>query len=701
MSLDPESGGAARQRKEVYALMKQFHELLSEKGKESPEVMDFLERAKDNQEFQELAQTVLALEQEIPPPPSAPRKERFIIRALLVFVVLLGIAVGGAFWTLSVAVAAKAASEAKLKAERDAKVASEAKFKAEQAAHAASEAKLKAEQAAHAASEARLKAIADLALQTNKLAKKLADAEEAPYSPGRFVVEFTPNEKADFIQKFDDILKSFAQDYLEMLGSKKVDELKAATYALSRIELDPTQKPKAVRLLIELLGNNNRSVRLGASYALVKIGKEAIVPLVEIWDSGDTTRLPDAIQTLGRIGKEGSLEQPLIQRLAQEVADNGQSRVDAAFALWRINGEKLSSVEVKTGTGGKRGIAEFLATEIGNEKADRDVRIYGMWALGKIAGAKPKAVSSKTIKEIANFVNDKDWNLANGAAEALVEVGPLAVPVLVERLERAKREQRPRLFDILCKVGAKIGGKKPPERDQVIATLLKAIRETGRQDTGRQDSEADAAFALGEMRANDPHVVTALVRLLGDEHNFLTRQNAAIALGKMGLPDAKSALGELVRIFKRDPIEAVREAANSALKKLSECETTDKTQGGNKPFFNKSFDLSQGSVDEKNGRYYQSHDQELSKDMLYRIDLESEEFDPYLFVERKGDKAGVIEERDDDSAGNLNSRVYFRPPEDGVYALRVTTFSARTKGKYTLKIWKFECGSAPTAKNPP
>jgi len=42
---------------------------------------------------------------------------------------------------------------------------------------------------------------------------------------------------------------------------------------------------------------------------------------------------------------------------------------------------------------------------------------------------------------------------------------------------------------------------------------------------------------------------------------------------------------------------------------------------------------------------------------------------------------------DDDSAGNLNSRIVFTAPRAGIYTLRVTTYgSSQIEGQYTLDV---------------
>jgi hypothetical protein len=71
-----------------------------------------------------------------------------------------------------------------------------------------------------------------------------------------------------------------------------------------------------------------------------------------------------------------------------------------------------------------------------------------------------------------------------------------------------------------------------------------------------------------------------------------------------------------------------------------------------------------------------------SKDTTYIIDMESKDFDSYLRIE---DSTGKQLAEDDDSGGNLNARIRFLPPQDGVYQIIATTFAGGA-GTYTLKV---------------
>jgi hypothetical protein len=77
---------------------------------------------------------------------------------------------------------------------------------------------------------------------------------------------------------------------------------------------------------------------------------------------------------------------------------------------------------------------------------------------------------------------------------------------------------------------------------------------------------------------------------------------------------------------------------------------------------------------------HQVHTLKMKKDQTFQIDLVSGAFDAFLRVE---DESGKQLAMDDDSGGNLNSRIYFKAPKDGSYRLIATSFDGKA-GPYTL-----------------
>ena len=76
----------------------------------------------------------------------------------------------------------------------------------------------------------------------------------------------------------------------------------------------------------------------------------------------------------------------------------------------------------------------------------------------------------------------------------------------------------------------------------------------------------------------------------------------------------------------------------------------------------------------------------LQKDKTYAIQLNSNQFDPYLrLMDPKGNTIAI----DDDSGGNLNARIDIKAPVTGVYGIVVTTFD-RKIGDFQLIVTQLQ-----------
>jgi hypothetical protein len=76
------------------------------------------------------------------------------------------------------------------------------------------------------------------------------------------------------------------------------------------------------------------------------------------------------------------------------------------------------------------------------------------------------------------------------------------------------------------------------------------------------------------------------------------------------------------------------------------------------------------------------HTIDLKGGKKYVFDLMSTQFDAYLMLQTAG---AVIISQDDDSGGNLNSRLRYRPTADGSFRVVATTFNGQV-GAFTLRV---------------
>jgi hypothetical protein len=82
------------------------------------------------------------------------------------------------------------------------------------------------------------------------------------------------------------------------------------------------------------------------------------------------------------------------------------------------------------------------------------------------------------------------------------------------------------------------------------------------------------------------------------------------------------------------------------------------------------------------GNRYKLYSLSLKAGKAYTIELNSDDFDAFLRVHDARFRRLAL---DDDGGGDLNSRIVFRPPADGVYHVVATSFDGET-GAFTLRV---------------
>jgi hypothetical protein len=87
-------------------------------------------------------------------------------------------------------------------------------------------------------------------------------------------------------------------------------------------------------------------------------------------------------------------------------------------------------------------------------------------------------------------------------------------------------------------------------------------------------------------------------------------------------------------------------------------------------------------IDKTHQQLCKNFEVKMEAGKAYTIDMISQQMDSFLRLE---DAAGKQLAQDDDSGGNLNARIVFRPQEEGVYRV-ITTTCAGGVGNFTLKV---------------
>ncbi len=583
----------------------QAHQLVRDRGLDSPELAALLAENRDHPEFLAL-KAVVELEKNkrtTPPPPKPSPDSKRLVRALAAALVLLVILVGGALWLACTALSNNAL-------EKKAHAAAEAQRRAEKERADAEAAQRRAEKeradAEHNKREALTRYV--LVFATNpavaRLTRELQDWKD---DGGRDIRSLTFTLTADDKQLIDvlpDLLEPLTDAFIKMLQKEEPAAQMTAAYALRSLKLSADQQRQALPRLAALLNSPRVDVRRAAYVALGNIGKTAVPEVVKVWDTGQ--RKSDAIFTLGLIGqKEGALDDRYIQRivetLAEQQADAPAQRLAAAYALSKID---LSDL---TRGGRGKNLQVLLVNLLKDQSLDPPLRDECVEVLGRVGGN-----SQDAFEILLGFMLGKDATTSRRAAAALGELG---------------------------------GNTTAKDlRDQFRARLLMFLKPEEKPKTSN-NVRANAIVALAGMPAGDEEVVKILTTLLKNNKDF-----------------------------------AVRAAVQGYFKKAAEDPDRAEKLLGVNGFL---------TADKKkmvNNRYCVYFPVKMAVGHVYRIDLNSKAFDAYLYLEKE--EGGAILERDDDSGGGLNARIYYSPPENGTYYLRATTFSAGETGSYDLTVWE-------------
>lgn len=169
----------------------------------------------------------------------------------------------------------------------------------------------------------------------------------------------------------------------------------------------------------------------------------------------------------------------------------------------------------------------------------------GYWVWQRYRGPSVPIYEGKTLAQWLDELNDADYGTSDAAADALVRIGPDAVPTLLDARTSGDVRLHRRAVAVLVRIGA-------PAAPGLVEALEKKPEEA-RVET--------ALVRLG------PAAVPALVEALKDEHKC---KEAAHVLGRMGSRGAK-AVPRLIGVLRdRQAPEAVREEVADALGKIGE-----------------------------------------------------------------------------------------------------------------------------------
>ena len=96
-------------------------------------------------------------------------------------------------------------------------------------------------------------------------------------------------------------------------------------------------------------------------------------------------------------------------------------------------------------------------------------------------------------------------------------------------------------------------------------------------------------------------------------------------------------------------------------------------------------ELADGDL-ERDERYYDDYLVTMGAGQTRLISVESEAFDPMVWVLRASDREGEPLDLDDDAGPNVNALLGFQAEEAGDYIVRVTSYEAGATGGYRVRI---------------
>lgn len=563
-----------------------------------------------------------------------------------------------------------------------------------------------------------------------ELSKGLAPGDSVPPA-GRA----SEDAKAEFIRldpslkrTLEETLNNFIQDVVGQLRDKDRDIQTRAAEAIANMLRSQSSPPApavvaGVPDLVHMLEEDGAAVAYyrAAIDALGAIGRPAVPALLAALKTPDRRARADLIYALGKM-KEGEAESAVddIIRLGLNNVDDATQR-RAVVALGNIGAKAERAIpelrKILADTHKDPKLREFsigALKSIGAQDAQTvqqviaalheknlDVRRAAAAALGKI-GLKDAGARAQLLKALS------DWDdaIRHNAAESLAAVEQPPVPELTELLHSKNALERQGAALALGSIGKDHIGESG---DKVLSQLIALVKND--EDVHVQ---AAAIAALGKLLnpTVDPAVATevqkALIQAATDEDTALfaeavralagpnvppektlevlqgkltspdsaARARAVQTLGQLGQSSARAAsvVAKALNGARDDAAVTVQNAAaanlNAILLKFGKLTKREK---GDLPWENQ----------ELKGRYFRTYPFTVEPGNLYKIDLVSKAFDSYLYVKTPD---GKVVTSDDDSGGNLNSRIYLIPKDRADYQLWVSTYGPGETGAYQLEV---------------
>ncbi|GAB4161478.1 MAG: hypothetical protein Kow00107_09200 [Planctomycetota bacterium] len=306
----------------------------------------------------------------------------------------------------------------------------------------------------------------------------------------------------------------------------------------------PIAERTRIRLLIEDLANH-RDAQIQAEKALIEIGDNAIPMLLRYLKSTNEDIRGNVAKVLGKLGVREAIE-PIAKLLKDPSYAVRYKAVDALGQLAHADADAAImdvSDALKTIVGDPDQEVRALAIEIlmGLNVADMwedflnylgdsywKVRADAAKALGGISAGADLEQQKAICRALEPLLNDKDWQAARSAANAIGFYLALSDMYLVPETDEEGKFK---------------GFKVSPNRDTAYNVIDTLIGLLGHE---RPEVQAAAAYALGKVWVTkapekwEP-IVKSLIAAL-DDKSAEVRLAAAASLGRVGNEEAVGAL---------------------------------------------------------------------------------------------------------------------------------------------------------------
>jgi len=554
----------------------------------------------------------------------------------------------------------------------------------------------------------------------------MANSDPATTDPTR--IQFAKDRLAEFLATLRDGDHDYAT-VIDMLKHDNPDVRRFAAVLLSQLDKDrveaPADRTKFADLILTnvLTGKADETAKRLQITAIGRLGKYAAPPLLAkvLIEKGEP-RL-NVVRAMGELGTEApdDVTTALIGLLDE---NNKQLQQQAVIALAAI-GRKAARAEDS--------LARLLPANpdgLLDDAVAYSLTLDVISALGEIGAGKPETVARLDPLFDVHRI-DCDVKLLDELQRTLLvsvgSMGPRAAPALtrVRAIVDAPKTTPAGLIDAAVAL-ARIGSESEIERlarspdvrfhvpALVASTALASAKD--RQAVLRvvlQDNKDKGSLlapsAIRALTGRGKDSVPVLIDALPLVTNAVVREAVVKAIGEVG-KESDAALTTLlnvaslktensyvviaaIRSLQFFPSAAQKKARETLEPLVSDPKTSPAVSNAARGvlFASVGVDKSQkselkasSSFDATLQKYYSVFQEKFEPGFIYQIDLISTDFDAFLYLKKDGKTLAF----DDDSGGNLNSRIYFDPPEADTYNIWATTYARSATGNFRLEIRK-------------